>query len=185
MLVKQNPPFSVFTIRSTIRGKEIHMKRHIIIVLVFLAFAVMAPVASNAEVNVSISVPLPPLVIPAPPALVVIPGTYVYYPPDVATDIFFYQGYWYRPYGGRWYRAVRYNGPWITTGVGRVPRAVIGVPVGFRHRPVIHERVPYHHVRKHWRTWERDRHWDRHEKREFRGPHEGHGRAHGPGMHQH
>jgi len=66
----------------------------------FLVFGLFTPAMSSAEVNINIDIPLPGLVIPAPPALVVIPGTYVYYPPDVQTDIFFYHGYWYRPYRG-------------------------------------------------------------------------------------
>jgi hypothetical protein len=53
----------------------------------------------------------PSLVLPAPPALYVIPGTYAYFVADVDVDIFFYQGFWYRPHLGRWYRAYEYNGP--------------------------------------------------------------------------
>jgi hypothetical protein len=132
-----------------------------------LLMTIFAPVAANAEVNVTVNVPLPPLVIPAPPGLVVIPGTYVYYPPDVGVDIFFYHGYWYRPHHGYWYRSRGYNGPWRTIAVNRVPRAVYGVPPGFRHGPM-YERVPYGQVKKNWRGWERDRHWDR-------GRHDGRG----------
>ena len=82
----------------------------------YLVFGLFNPGTSTAGVNVNISIPLPGLVIPAPPALFVIPGTYVYYPPDVNVDIFFYHGYWYRPYRGGWYIANGYNGPWRTIG---------------------------------------------------------------------
>jgi len=132
-----------------------------------LLMTIFTPVAANAEVNVTVNVPLPPLVIPAPPGLVVIPGSYVYYPPDVGVDIFFYHGYWYRPHHGHWYRSQGYNGPWRTIAVNRVPRAVYGIPPGFRHGPR-YEHVPYGQVKKNWRAWERDRHWDR-------GRHEGGG----------
>jgi hypothetical protein len=168
------------------------MKRKTIVIqavlLGFLLSVFLLPSAGNAEVNVSVSVPLPPLVIPAPPGLVVIPGRYVYYPPDVQTDIFFYHGSWYRPHGGRWYRAAEYNGPWRDIAINRVPRAVIGVPPGFRRGPVVHERVHYRDVKTNWRTWERDRHWDRdrHERREDRRDerreHEGRGHDHERGM---
>jgi len=146
------------------------MKKHIITAIgvgSMLLMAIIAPAATNAEVSVTVNVPLPPLVIPAPPGLVVIPGTYVYYPPDVAVDIFFYHGYWYRPYRGHWYRSRGYNGPWGSIAINRVPRAVYGVPPGFRHGPM-YEHVPYGQVKKNWRAWERDRHWDRgrHEGRE-------------------
>ncbi|HYA14249.1 MAG TPA: hypothetical protein VEF33_07915 [Syntrophales bacterium] len=108
----------------------------------------------------------PPLVIPAPPGLVVVPNTYVYYPPDVDVDIFFYHGYWYRPHHGYWYRSRSYNGPWGRIAVKRVPRAVYGIPPGFRHGPM-YEHVPHGEVMRNWRGWERDRHWDRgrHEER--------------------
>lgn len=55
--------------------------------------------------------PLPPLVVPVPPPVFLIPGTYAYFAPDVDVDLIFFGGFWYRPYGGRWYRASYYNGP--------------------------------------------------------------------------
>lgn len=140
------------------------MKKHMFLVLgiggVLLMCTCFSPVIAHSDVNVSIQVPLPPLVIPVPPGLVVIPESYVYYPPDVDADIFFYHGYWYRPHHGRWYRARHYNGPWRFIVIDRVPRTVIGVPPGFRHAPR-HGYAPYRDVRKNWRGWERDRHWDR------------------------
>ena len=48
------------------------------------------------------NVPPPPAYAPvAPPDMALIPGTYVYFVPGVSADIFFYHGYWYRPFGGR------------------------------------------------------------------------------------
>lgn len=137
--------------------------------LVLLAGAVSLasigyPARANARVEVNIV--LPRVVIAAPPAVVVIPGTYVYFAPDVEADIFFYHGYWYRPYRGYWYRAGGYNGPWVHIGPSRVPRVLLNIPPDFRHIPPGHQRVPYGQVKKHWRTWERERYWDRHEERE-------------------
>ena len=69
---------------------------------------------SMAGVHIGVNIPLPPVFLfPAPPEVVIIPGTYAYYCPDVHFDLFFYGGYWYRPYGGYWYRSVGYGGPWI------------------------------------------------------------------------
>ncbi len=130
-----------------------------------LTYGLVSPLESKAEVNVNIGVGLPGLVIPAPPALIVIPGTYVYYPPDVGVDIFFYHDHWYRPYRGRWFISGEYNGPWGAVGIRRVPRVLRGLPPGYRHVPPGYERVPYGAVRKNWRAWERDRHWDRPERR--------------------
>ncbi len=146
---------------------------------ILLVFFILTPAMVNAEVNVNINVPLPGLVISAPPAMIVVPGTYVYYPPEVEADIFFYRGYWYRPYGGVWYIANGYNGPWRTIGPGRVPRSLIEVPPGYRHIPPGHERMPYGMVKKNWRTWEKERHWDHDERGEHEGPGHGHGRGHG------
>jgi hypothetical protein len=150
--------------------------------LVAATAVLAAPSVSMAEVNVSINIPLPGLVIPAPPGLIVIPGTYVYYPPAVGVDIFFYHGYWYRPYGGGWYIANGYNGPWRTVGPRHVPHALIEMPRDYRRIPPIHERVPYQTVHKNWRTWENERHWDNHDHgRGNHGEHRGHGHDEGHG----
>ena len=135
---------------------------------VLAAFCLFSPAISYAEVNAGVTVALPPFVIPAPPALVVIPGSYVYYPPDVRVDIFYYHKFWYRAYRGQWIRSRDYNGPWHDIAIERVPRAVIGIPPGFRRGPNVYERVPYGDVRRNWRSWENERHWDRerYEKRE-------------------
>ncbi len=151
---------------------------------VLLMFILIFPLKGSAEVNVNITVPLPGLVLSAPPALVVIPGTYAYYPPDVSVDIFFYHGYWYRPYGGHWYVSRDYNGPWGGVAVERVPVALRRLPPGYRHGPEGYRSVPYPEVRRNWRTWERDRYWDRHEGRGERGG-PGHGRGEGRGMRRH
>jgi hypothetical protein len=152
---------------------------------IFVMFGFLTPVMSSAGVNVNINIPLPGLVISAPPALIVIPGTYVYYPPEVDVDIFFYHGYWYRPYRGGWYIANGYNGPWRTIGPRHVPRALINVPPTYRRIPPGHERMPYGQVKKNWRTWEKERHWDqRRGERGNRGPEHRHGRGdHDRGRH--
>jgi hypothetical protein len=165
------------------------MKKQVtVIIMLSLMLCLSAfslPAKSYADISVNVSIPLPRLVIPAPPALIVIPGSYVYYPPDVGVDIFFYHGYWYRPYSGRWFVSTGYNGPWRGVAIGRVPRAVIGVPSGFRHGPVVYERVPYRDVRRNWRGWERERHWDRdrHEGREHHREDAGR-REHGGDRHE-
>lgn len=113
-----------------------------------------------------IGIPLPPrLFVPAPPPVVVIPGTYAYFAPDVDVDLFFYHDHWYRPHGGIWYISGDYNGPWAHIEVGRVPRMLINPPAGFRNLPPGHERIPYGQLKKNWKTWEKERRWDRHEQR--------------------
>jgi len=97
---------------------------------------------------------------PAPPAMVEIPETYIYVVPDVDVDIVFYHGYWYRPHSDRWYRATSYNGPWTLLSVGLVPRTFKTLPPGYRSVKPEHERIPYQNVRKNWKKWEKERHWD-------------------------
>ena len=127
---------------------------------------------SEVSVNIGINVPLPQVVMPGPPpavvihrppSVVVIPGTYVYYASDVNVDIFFYQGYWYRPHQGHWYRATGYNGPWTYTSPRKVPGVLFGLPEDFRHSPSRHQYISHEQLNKNWRTWEREKHWDKHE----------------------
>ncbi len=128
-----------------------------------LAYGLFLLPKSYAGVHVNVGINLPVFAFPAPPPMVVIPGTYAYYAPDVDVDIFFYQGYWYRPYEGRWFRARGYDGPWLHIGPSRVPRVVVDLPPDYRHhvRPG-YERIPYGQFRKNWRRWEREKYWDRH-----------------------
>ena len=67
---------------------------------------------SEARVNVNVGVNLPAIRFAAPPDVVVIPGTYVYMVPDIDVDVLFFQGYWWRPYQGHWYRSRDYKGGW-------------------------------------------------------------------------
>jgi len=119
---------------------------------------------SSAEVNVNIGigVPLPQVVIHSPPPVVVIPGTYAYFAPDVGVEIFFYHGYWYRPHHGYWYRARGYNGPWGHIKNSGVPHALRGLPTDFRHNVRHSERIRYVDFKQNWKTWEQKKHWDKH-----------------------
>ncbi len=121
---------------------------------------------AGVDVHVGVSVSLPRVVLHSPPAVVLIPGTYVYFVPDIDADILFYGGHWYRPYKGYWYRAVGYNGPWVHTVNTKVPRVLIDLPPDFRRVPAGHQRIPYGQLKKHWKTWEKERYWDRRERME-------------------
>jgi hypothetical protein len=158
-------------------------------VLSALSFSLLGLIAgptaglAGTNVNININAPLPPLMVPAPPPLVPIPGTYAYFAPDVDVEIVFYRGAWYRTHEGHWYRAAEYNGSWRPVPHDRVPHVLINLPRGYRHMPPGQDRIPYGQVKKNWRTWERDRHWDKHEKRQHGedGEYGGSGRDHGRG----
>jgi hypothetical protein len=115
---------------------------------------------ARADVNINVGITPPPLAFHGPPELAVIPGTYVYYLPDVQEDIFFYHGYWYRPFRGRWYRSAGYEGPWVYITTSNVPAPLYRLPPRFRTMEV-YRRVPYREFNRNWRAWERDRYWDR------------------------
>jgi len=128
--------------------------------IVLLTFTSLSPAGANGEVNVSVQLGLPFLVMPGPPGMVVIPNTYVYYPPEVDDNIFFYRGAWYRPHQGHWFRAPHYNGPWDSVVLKQVPRSVLAVPAGYRYGPA-HKQVSYGQVKKNWRKWEQNHYWDK------------------------
>jgi hypothetical protein len=49
------------------------------------------PTPGNAQVSVDVHIgPPPPYVVPGPPQVIAIPGTYVYLVPSIAVDILFY-----------------------------------------------------------------------------------------------
>jgi hypothetical protein len=134
---------------------------------VLLALLFLFPVPTMAGVDVSIS--LPPLVVfSAPPAMVVIPETYVYVVPDVDVEIFFYDGWWWRPWEGRWYRSRHYDSGWSY--YQRVPSFYSRVPSGWRNdyrerrwggRPWNYQPIPHHQVERNWSGWKKNRHWEK------------------------
>lgn len=182
--------------------------------IMFLAVMVLIPTAvmARVDVDVRVGIPLPPpIIFPVPPHVVVIPETDIYAVPDVDVDIFFYGGWWWRPWEGRWYRSRYYDRGWAY--YRNPPSFYRGVPPGWRndyrerrwrghewdHRP-----IPYHDAERNWKSWKRDKHWEKENywgvrgmdrrspgqerkmenryegspRGEGRGPHEGQGRGH-------
>jgi hypothetical protein len=79
-----------------------------------MALVFVAPIPTMAEVSVHVGISLPPpIVFASPPELVVLPETYVYVVPDAEVDIFFYNGWWWRPWEGHWYRSRHYGSGWV------------------------------------------------------------------------
>jgi hypothetical protein len=155
---------------------------------VMLVIGVNCPKRATAGVNINVGInvpPPPPLLIPVPPPVFVIPGTYVYFAPQVDVDIFFYHGYWYRPYRGHWYRAGSYNGKWVYISHKRVPSVLLNLPPNFRRVPPGHRHVPYGELKKNWRKWEREKYWERHGGREWHGEKWEHNEAQGRGRGRH
>ena len=121
---------------------------------------------SAAEVNLNIGLNLPLIRFAEPPEVVVIPGTYVYAVPDVEADILFFEGYWWRPHRGQWFRSREYDGSWHRVSSKKIPRGLRNLPRDYRQRLSYgHERIPQHDVRKNWKKWEREKRWDRQHER--------------------
>jgi len=90
--------------------------------------------ARAADVHIGIT-------IAAPPQLVVVPRTPVYYAPALPYNLFFYGGQYYLFHEGRWFYAPTYNGPWHLIAVEYVPVPILRVPVQYyRVRPPHWER---------------------------------------------
>ena len=134
-----------------------------------LALLLLFPVPTMAGVDVGVSISLPPLVVFAsPPGVVVIPETYVYVVPDVDVDIFFYDGWWWRPWEGRWYRSRHYDSGWAY--YRRVPSFYSRVPSGWRNdyrehrwggRPWNYQPIPHQQVERNWSSWKKNNHWEK------------------------
>jgi len=134
-----------------------------------LALVFVFPIPTMAALDIHVSIPLPPLIVfAAPPEVVVLPETNVYAVPDLDVDIFFYSGWWWRPWEGRWYRSRNYNSGW---GYYRnVPSFYRGIPSGWRDdyrerrwkgKQWDHQRIPHEQVQRNWRNWEKSRHWEK------------------------
>jgi hypothetical protein len=138
------------------------VKRIVLVAGFLCAGWALLPSHCPAQVSVNIHIGPPPSYrIAAPPPVIVIPGTYVYVVPDIGTDIFFYDGFWYRLYDGHWFNGRSYNGPWAYMPDPRVPRALMELPPDYRRVPPGWRRIPYGQFKKNWAGWEQNRYWDK------------------------
>lgn len=110
----------------------------------------------------------PPIPFAAPPELIVIPETYVYVVPDLDMDIFFYSGWWWRPWQGRWYRSQYYDRGWGY--YNNVPSFYFDIDPGWRGyyrnrnwygRRWDYERIPHQRLQQNWKSWQSNRRWER------------------------
>jgi hypothetical protein len=136
------------------------MKKVGVMLAIVMALFVV-PCLAQAQIDIRISIPLPPpIVFSAPPELVVLPETDVYVAPDYDQDLYFYQGFWWRFWLGRWYRSLYYDSGWEF--YHGVPRWYGGVYPRWRDNYRNHmwggqrwdyRPVHYSDVRTHWKTW--------------------------------
>lgn len=109
--------------------------RHLFVALSLAAGALLPPAAHagvNVNVNVGVPVPPPPVIVaPAPPRVVVVPGSPVYYAPEGNVNLFIYGGRYYTFHEGHWFVGPKHNGPWTFVAVDHVPAPVVAVPVKY------------------------------------------------------
>jgi hypothetical protein len=155
------------------------MKKALPVLLLFIVMAAVSCVnLSEVRIKTKGHRGPPEFVINSSPSLIVISGTYAYFVAGVEVEIIFHSGHWYRPHKGRWYRGRGYNGPWVHVERDHVPGVFSNLPPGYRKIPPGHKRIPYGQLKKNWRRWEKERHWDKPKaKHKGKGPkHKGRGR---------
>jgi hypothetical protein len=92
----------------------------------------------------------------------------VYVVPDLDIDVFFWNGWWWRPWQGGWYRSQYYSRGWGH--YGGIPTFYYDVDPGWRRyyrdrnwygNPWRYERIHSRNLHQNWRQWHNDRHWER------------------------
>jgi len=136
---------------------------------IILALAIVVPLPTLAGTNISIGISLPPLVFESPPDVIVIPDTNdVYAVPDISVELYFWNGWWWRPWEGRWYRSQYYDRGWAY--YNDVPSFYYDVDPGWRryyrdrnwngHR-WNYVRIPNRQLQQSWKSWQKDRQWEK------------------------
>src|SRR5574341_1720022 len=100
-------------------------------ILLSWAIALSIPsLAAGVEINIGVSLP-PPIVFVVPPTVIVLPDADdVYVVPEIHEDIFFWNGRWWRPWEGGWYRSSHYDRGWVY--YNHVPRFYFDVDPDWR-----------------------------------------------------
>lgn len=156
------------------------------LLLVAVALTVGLNIPATAQVRVDIGIHLP-----APPSLIVVPGTSVYYAPRAPANVFLYgHQYWAFTNAG-WYVGPNWNGPWAVVEPALVPVPVLRVPVAYYPAPPRQWRGWARNAPPRWephygRGWNEnasERDWREREERWDHGKHEGHERGRGHDKH--
>jgi len=135
----------------------------------FLVLVLVFPLPTRAGVDVGVNISLPlPIVFVAPPQLIVLPETDIYVVPDVEVDIFFYNGWWWRPWEEGWYRSRHYDSGWSY--YQQVPSFYGSIPSGWRNEYREHrwrgnqwnyQQIPHQQVQQNWSVWQKSGYWEK------------------------
>jgi hypothetical protein len=137
--------------------------------IIFSVLVVSVPVPAIAGMNINIGISPPSIMFSGPPEVVVLPDTEdVYVVPGLDIDLFFWNGWWWRYWEGRWYRSHRYNRMWAL--YPDVPAFYFDVDPHWREYYRNHdwqghrwnyELIPDRRLRQSWKKWRDERHWER------------------------
>jgi|SRR6266850_38714 len=105
------------------------------LITLLLAGSLLAPAPARAGVNVGISVA--PQTLAAPPHLVAVPGSSVFFAPGAPRPLFVYRGSYYSFQRGTWFRSAGPGNSWSLIAADRVPNAVLAVPTVFAKAPTL------------------------------------------------
>jgi hypothetical protein len=128
-------------VECSIVGEEEMRDKTLVVLALALLTGLLSPASSPAGVNINVNVgppPPPPVVFAEPPRLVVVPGSPVYYAPEVGYNVFVFRDHYYSFHDGAWFYAPTHRGPWSFVKAERVPRAVKAVPVKYYKIPPGH-----------------------------------------------
>lgn len=91
------------------------MKNLMIFLVIFAALVwVVPPSYAGVDVNINLQIPLPPpIVVEAPPEMVIIPEAGVYVVVGAPYDLYFISGRYYYFHNSYWYWSRGYGGPWV------------------------------------------------------------------------
>ena len=112
-----------------------------------------------------------PILLNGSPYVIAVPDTYdVYVVPDVSVELFFWNGLWWRPWGGHWYSSHYYNRGWTyyRSGTPSFYRKVdphwraYYTSRNWRGYRWNYERIPSNQAQRNWKTWQNDKYWEKH-----------------------
>ena len=135
----------------------------VIAFVLLIATSLALPDGAGAQVSVNVNVGPPPIIFPAPPRVVVVPQSPVYYAPATSYNVFFYGNRYWSFHEGAWFVTPSHAGPWTFVPVAQVPGPVLAVPVRYY-------KIPPGQAKKLARDFDGDGH-----------PGRGHGHGHGHG----
>jgi len=136
--------------------------------IILFALAIVVPIPTMAQISINIGIPLPPpIAFPAPPEVIAMPETSgVYVDPDVDADLYFWNGFWWRLWEGRWYRSAYYDRDWAY--YDNVPDFYFNIDLQWRDYYKNHswyghswnyQRIPYQRLQQNWKGWQAKKSW--------------------------